>query len=155
MVKVVHRYYFKLILIINGFCFNLLFLQYSQYPFNHLGQTAGSGHYSAQSTMYLQTAPQPHPPPGAAQAPPDIYSGMNSYRLSATAAYGQNQQINNPTTMLISTTSNTLMSASVKPSNQQISAIGKLLQFRVLLITQLKYSSSNNYQKKFKLICNI
>lgn len=106
------------------FVFFFLF-QYSQYPYNHLGQTAGSGHYSAQSAMYLQTAPQPHPPPGAAQAPPDIYSSMNSYRLSATAPFGQNQQLNNPTTVLISSTSNSLMSASVKPSSQQISAIGK------------------------------
>lgn len=101
------------------------FLQYSQYAYNHLGQAAGSGHYNAQSTMYLQTAPQPHPPPGAGQAPPDIYSGMNSYRLSAAAPFGQNQQLNNPTTVLISSTSNSLMSPSVKPSSQQISAIGK------------------------------
>ncbi|KAG5873172.1 hypothetical protein JTB14_023929 [Gonioctena quinquepunctata] len=47
---------------------------------------------------------------------------MNNYRLSAQ--FGQSQQLNNPTTVLISSTSNSLMSASVKPSSQQISAIG-------------------------------
>jgi hypothetical protein len=94
--------------------------QYSQYP-NHysLGQTASSP-YSTQS-VYLQT--QPHPPP-AAQAPPDLYQNISNYRLSATGPFGQNQQLNNPTTVLISSTSNSLMSASVKPSSQQISAIG-------------------------------
>ncbi|XP_063911765.1 uncharacterized protein Nocte isoform X3 [Zophobas morio] len=94
--------------------------QYSQYP-NHysLGQTASSP-YSTQS-VYLQT--QPHPPP-AAQAPPDLYQNISNYRLSATGPFGQNQQLNNPTTVLISSTSNSLMSASVKPSSQPISAIG-------------------------------
>ncbi|XP_044757986.1 putative uncharacterized protein DDB_G0282133 isoform X2 [Coccinella septempunctata] len=93
--------------------------QFSQYP-NHygLGQAASSP-YTAQS-MFLQT-PQAHPPP-AAQGP-EIYQNLNSYRLS-NAAFGQNQQLNNPTTVLISSTSNSLMSATVKPSTQQISAIG-------------------------------
>lgn len=96
--------------------------QYSQYP-NHygLGQTASSP-YSTQS-VYLPATP-PHPPPPAAQAPPELYPNMSSYRLSATAPFGQNQQLNNPTTVLISSTSNSLMSASVKPTNQPISAIG-------------------------------
>ncbi|KAF2905937.1 hypothetical protein ILUMI_00241 [Ignelater luminosus] len=95
--------------------------QYSQYPSPYnLGQTASSP-YSAQS-MYLQGA-QPHPPP-AAQAPPDIYQNLNNYRLPATGPFGQSQQLNNPTTVLISSTSNSLMSATVKPSTQQISAIG-------------------------------
>lgn len=94
--------------------------QYSQYPSYHsLGQTASSP-YSTQS-VYLQTAPHPPTP----QAPPELYSNINNYRLSATAPFGQNQQLNNPTTVLISSTSNSLMSASVKPSNQPISAIGK------------------------------
>lgn len=94
--------------------------QYSQYPNPYnLGQTASSP-YSAQS-MYLQTA-QPHPP--TAQAPPDIYQSINNYRLPATAPFGQNQQLSNPSTVLISSTSNSLMSATVKPSSQQISAIG-------------------------------
>ncbi|KAF5307353.1 hypothetical protein FQR65_LT07070 [Abscondita terminalis] len=92
--------------------------QYSPYPYN-LGQAASSP-YSAPS-MYLQGA-QPHP--SAAQAPPDIYQNINNYRLSATAPFGQSQQLNNPTTVLISSTSNSLMSATVKPSTQQISAIG-------------------------------
>lgn len=94
--------------------------QFSQYPnFHSLGQTATSP-YSTQS-MYLPTAP----PPPTAQAPPELYPNINNYRISATAQFGQNQQLNNPTTVLISSTSNSLMSASVKPSNQQISAIGK------------------------------
>lgn len=93
--------------------------QFSQYPNQYgLGQAASSP-YSAHS-MFLQT-PQAHPPQ-AAQGP-EIYQNLNSYRLS-TAAFGQNQQLNNPTTVLISSTSNSLMSASVKPSTQQISAIG-------------------------------
>lgn len=97
--------------------------QFSQYPSYHsLGQTASSP-YPTQS-VYLQTAP-PHP--SAAQAPPELYPpNISNYRLSATNPFGQNQQLNNPTTVLISSTSNSLMSASVKPSNQQISAIGKL-----------------------------
>ncbi|KAJ8917990.1 hypothetical protein NQ315_011443, partial [Exocentrus adspersus] len=95
--------------------------QFSQFPNYHgLGQT-GSSPYSTQS-VYLQTAP-PHPPP-TAQAPPELYPNMSNYRLSATAPFGQSQQLNNPTTVLISSTSNSLMSASVKPSSQPISAIG-------------------------------
>lgn len=95
--------------------------QYSQYanPYG-LGQTASSP-YSAQS-MYLQGT-QPHPP--TPQAPPDLYQNLNSYRLTGTGHFGQSQQLNNPTTVLISSTSNSLMSATVKPSTQQISAIGK------------------------------
>ncbi|KAK4881051.1 hypothetical protein RN001_004370 [Aquatica leii] len=94
--------------------------QYSPYPNPYsLGQTASSP-YSAQS-MYLQGA-QPHP--SAPQAPPDIYQNINNYRLPATGPFGQSQQLNNPTTVLISSTSNSLMSATVKPSTQQISAIG-------------------------------
>lgn len=75
--------------------------------------------------MFLQTAP--HPPPSA--QPPEMYPSMNSFRLSAAGPFGQNQGLNNPTgapaTVLISSTSNSLMSASVKPSSQPISAIGK------------------------------
>lgn len=100
--------------------------QYSQYPNPYgLGQTASSP-YSAQS-MYLQTAP-PHPPPSA-QPPPDLYQSISSqYRMAATGPFGQSQQLtNNPSTVLISTTSNSLMSATVKPSSQQISAIGTKL----------------------------
>ncbi|XP_060527425.1 uncharacterized protein LOC132702658 isoform X2 [Cylas formicarius] len=94
--------------------------QFSQYaPYHGLSQAASSP-YNAQS-VYLQTAA--HPPP-TAQAPPELYPNINSYRLSATAPFGQSQQLNNPTTVLISSTSNSLMSATVKPSNQQISAIG-------------------------------
>ncbi|XP_065157791.1 protein PRRC2C-like isoform X2 [Atheta coriaria] len=90
--------------------------QYSQYSFG-LGQT-GSSPYS--QSMYLPTA-QPHAPPNQQ---PDLYQNMNNYRMPNTGPFGQNQQLNNPTTVLISSTSNSLMSPSVKPSNQQISAIG-------------------------------
>ncbi|CAH0559632.1 unnamed protein product [Brassicogethes aeneus] len=98
--------------------------QYSQYPAPFgLGQT-GSGAYSTQS-MYLQTAPPPHAPPPAAQAPPpDMYQNFRLSAAQAPFAAAQNQQLNSPSTVLISSTSNTLMSASVKPSSQQISAIG-------------------------------
>lgn len=98
--------------------------QYSQYPSYHsLSQTASSP-YSTQS-VFLPTAP-PHPP--TAQA--ELYSNINNYRISATTPFGQNQQLNNPTTVLISSTSNSLMSASVKPSNQPMSAIGKRLHLK-------------------------
>ncbi|CAH1975680.1 unnamed protein product [Acanthoscelides obtectus] len=102
--------------------------QFSQYPSAYhahggLGQTASSP-YTTQS-VYLQAGP-PHapPPPTAATAqapPPDLYS---NYRLSA--AFGQGGQLSNPSTMLISSTTNSLMSASsVKPAGgQTISAIG-------------------------------
>lgn len=41
------------------------------------------------------------------------------------AAFGQSGQLgNSPSTVLISSTSNSLMSATVKPSTQQIGAIG-------------------------------
>lgn len=97
--------------------------QYSQYP-NHygLGQTASSP-YSNQS-LYLQTA-QPHPPAAQAPPPPDMYQSLSGFRLPNTGPFGQNQQLSNPSTVLISSTSNSLMSATVKPSSQQISAIGK------------------------------
>lgn len=72
--------------------------------------------------VYVPTAP--HPPP-TAQAPPELYSSLNSFRLSAAPPFGQNQGLNNPTTVLISSTSNSLMSPSVKPTSQPISAIGK------------------------------
>jgi hypothetical protein len=46
-------------------------------------------------------------------------------QAAAAAPYGQNQHVSsNPSTVLISTTSNSLMSASVKPSTQPIGAIG-------------------------------
>ncbi|CAG9772485.1 unnamed protein product [Ceutorhynchus assimilis] len=96
---------------------------FGQYPaagaYHSLGQPTNSP-YNTQS-VYLPTPP--HPPP-TAQAPPELYPSMNSFRLSAANPFGQNQPLNNPTTMLISSTSNSLMSASVKPSSQPISAIG-------------------------------
>lgn len=91
--------------------------QYSQYPPFGIGQTPSSP-YSTQS-VYLP--PAPHPPPPTQAPPPELYQ---NFRLG-TGPFGQNQQLNNPSTVLISSTSNTLMSASVKPSSQQISAIGE------------------------------
>lgn len=51
---------------------------------------------------------------------------MNFSQTAAAAPpFGQNQQLsNNPNTVLISSSSNSLMSASVKPSSQPIGAIG-------------------------------
>ncbi|XP_030763788.1 uncharacterized protein LOC115888261 [Sitophilus oryzae] len=99
---------------------------FGQYPtvgaYHGIGQAANS-HYNTQS-VYLQTAA--HAPP-TAQAPPELYPSMNSlssYRMSAAPPFGQNPPLNNPTTVLISSTSNSLMSASVKPSSHQIGAIG-------------------------------
>lgn len=47
------------------------------------------------------------------------------YLQAPQGPFGQSQQLsNNPSTVLISSTSNSLMSASVKPSTQQIGAIG-------------------------------
>lgn len=76
--------------------------------------------------VYLQhNQPPPPPPPHAQNQPaPDMYqSGLTQYR--AAPPFGQNQQLNsNPNTVLISSSSNTLMSATVKPSSQTIGAIG-------------------------------
>ncbi|XP_035717368.1 protein PRRC2C-like isoform X6 [Vespa mandarinia] len=80
-----------------------------------------------QQNVYL---PQPPPPPPhAPSAPtPDMYpNNLSQYRITAATAppFGQNQQLsNNPNTVLISSSSNSLMSASVKPSSQPIGAIG-------------------------------
>ncbi|XP_076258307.1 no circadian temperature entrainment isoform X3 [Rhynchophorus ferrugineus] len=97
---------------------------FGQYPaaagaYHGLGQAANSP-YNPQS-VFLPTAAHPPPTP---QAPPEMYQSINSFRLSAAAPFGQSQPLNNPTTVLISSTSNSLMSASVKPSSQPISAIG-------------------------------
>ncbi|CAK1548241.1 unnamed protein product [Leptosia nina] len=63
------------------------------------------------------------------QPPPDMFQSLQSqYRMAAAgggAAFGQSGQLgNSPSTVLISSTSNSLMSATVKPSSQQIGAIG-------------------------------
>lgn len=90
--------------------------QFSQFP-AHYG-TAGSGPYSA----YMQTPPNMPTAPG-----PDMYPSLTSqFRMGGTVQtpFNQSQQLNNPNTVLISSSSNSLMSASVKPSSQQIGAIG-------------------------------
>lgn len=69
-----------------------------------------------QSGPNLQAAPAP-----------DMYQNMTSqYRMSGAMnqpPYNQQQQLNNQSTVLISSTSNSLMSATVKPTSQ-IGAIG-------------------------------
>ncbi|XP_058806241.1 protein PRRC2C isoform X3 [Phymastichus coffea] len=102
-------------------------LDQSRSPFTQYPPYAASLQSSFnQQNMYLQQAPPPHAP----NAPtPDIYqSNLSQYRLQTAAAappFGQNQQLsNNPNTVLISSSSNSLMSASVKPTSQPIGAIG-------------------------------
>lgn len=87
--------------------------QFSQYP----PYGAGNTPYNA----YMQT------PPNLQTAPaPDMYQSLTSqFRMGGAVQppFNQTQQ-HNPSTVLISSTSNSLMSASVKPSSQQIGAIG-------------------------------
>ncbi|XP_032674402.1 protein PRRC2C isoform X9 [Odontomachus brunneus] len=103
-------------------------LDQSRSPFTQYPPYAPSLQSSfSQQNVYLQQPPPP--PPHAPNAPtPEMYqSNLSQYRITAAAAppFGQNQQLsNNPNTVLISSSSNSLMSASVKPSSQQIGAIG-------------------------------
>ncbi|XP_020288922.1 protein PRRC2C-like isoform X4 [Pseudomyrmex gracilis] len=103
-------------------------LDQSRSPFTQYAPYAPSLQSSfSQQNMYLQQPPPP--PPHAPNAPtPEMYqSNLSQYRITAAAAppFGQNQQLsNNPNTVLISSSSNSLMSASVKPSSQPIGAIG-------------------------------
>lgn len=70
----------------------------------------------------MQSGPNLQPTPA-----PDMYQNMTSqFRMSGAInqqPYNQQQQLNNQSTVLISSTSNSLMSASVKPTSQ-IGAIG-------------------------------
>ncbi|XP_063244612.1 protein PRRC2C isoform X15 [Bacillus rossius redtenbacheri] len=93
--------------------------QFSQFPPYGLSQGLSQTSAFNQQSMYLQTAP--HPPPSAVH---DL--SLSQFRLQAAQApFGQSQQLSsNPNTVLISSSSNSLMSASVKPSSQQIGAIG-------------------------------
>nr|CAD7571807.1 unnamed protein product [Timema californicum] len=93
--------------------------QFSQFPAYGLSQGLSQTSAFNQQSMYLQTAP--HPPPNAVH---DM--NMSQFRIQASQnPFGQNQTMgNNPNTVLISSSSNSLMSASVKPSSQQIGAIG-------------------------------
>ncbi|XP_011644357.1 protein PRRC2C isoform X7 [Pogonomyrmex barbatus] len=103
-------------------------LDQSRSPFTQYAPYAPSLQSSfSQQNVYLQQPPPP--PPHAPNAPtPEMYqSNLSQYRITAAAAppFGQNQQLsNNPNTVLISSSSNSLMSASVKPSSQPIGAIG-------------------------------
>lgn len=71
---------------------------------------------------YMQSGPNLQAAPA-----PDMYQNMTSqFRMSGAInqpPYNQQQQLNNQSTVLISSTSNSLMSATVKPSSQ-IGAIG-------------------------------
>lgn len=89
--------------------------QFSQYP-THYGAAAGNTPYA----NYMQT------PPNMPAAPThEMYQNLTSqFRAMGAAPFNQSQQMNNPSTVLISSTSNTLMSASVKPSTQPIGTIG-------------------------------
>lgn len=54
-----------------------------------------------------------------------VSSHLQAAAAGGGAAFGQSGQLgNSPSTVLISSTSNSLMSATVKPSTQQIGAIG-------------------------------
>ncbi|XP_071563268.1 uncharacterized protein Nocte isoform X9 [Temnothorax nylanderi] len=103
-------------------------LDQSRSPFTQYSPYAPSLQSSfSQQNVYLQQPPPP--PPHAPNAPtPEMYqNNLSQYRITAAAAppFGQNQQLsNNPNTVLISSSSNSLMSASVKPSSQPIGAIG-------------------------------
>ncbi|KMQ95821.1 large proline-rich protein bat2 [Lasius niger] len=103
-------------------------LDQSRSPFTQYAPYAPSLQSSfSQQNVYLQQPPPP--PPHAQNAPtPEMYqNNLSQYRITAAAAppFGQNQQLsNNPNTVLISSSSNSLMSASVKPSSQPIGAIG-------------------------------
>lgn len=70
----------------------------------------------------MQSGPNLQPTPA-----PDMYQNMTSqFRMSGAInqpQYNQQQQLNNQSTVLISSTSNSLMSATVKPTSQ-IGAIG-------------------------------
>lgn len=89
--------------------------QFSQLPPFGLSQGLGqTSAFSQQASMYLQT-----PPSGA---PPDIY--QSQFRLQPHSFGSSQTMSSNHNAVLISSTSNSLMSASVKPSSQQIGAIG-------------------------------
>lgn len=88
--------------------------QFSQYP-THYGAT-GNAPYA----NYMQT------PPTMPTAPAHAEMYQNAFRTMGGAVqtpFNQSQQMTNPSTVLISSTSNTLMSTSVKPPSQ-IGAIG-------------------------------
>ncbi|XP_065226926.1 protein PRRC2C-like isoform X3 [Planococcus citri] len=92
--------------------------QFNQFAAASYGLSGAVGQTSAfNQSVFVQ-----QPPPSA--PPPEMYSSaMPPYRLQPQA-FGNTQQITSPSTVLISSTSNSLMSATIKPSNQQISAIG-------------------------------
>ncbi|KAK9499028.1 hypothetical protein O3M35_003545 [Rhynocoris fuscipes] len=96
---------------------------FSQYY--SLSQGIGQTSAAAFSQPSLYHLPQPAAPPPPPNAPPDVFSSLSTYRIQPSA-YGQSQQLsNNPSTVLITSSSNSLMSASVKSSPQPpISAIG-------------------------------
>ncbi|XP_063696499.1 probable WRKY transcription factor protein 1 [Culicoides brevitarsis] len=88
--------------------------QFSQYP-THYGAT-GNAPYA----NYMQTPPSMPTTPAHAEMYQNAFRTMGG---TVQTPFNQSQQMNNPSTVLISSTSNTLMSTSVKPPSQ-IGAIG-------------------------------
>lgn len=122
--------------------------QFSQYP-GHYGATGNAPAYA----NFMQQAPPSMQPSHAGHA--EIYQNLASqFRTMGgvqPAPFNQSQQMSNQNTVLISSTSNTLMSASVKPSSQQIGAIGSKSgqpygqQYMNLYPQQPPQLQSNNY----------
>lgn len=96
--------------------------QYGHYERYIASAHYGGGNAAPYNAPYMQSGPNLQPTPA-----PDMYQNMTSqFRMSGAInqpPYNQQQQLNNQSTVLISSTSNSLMSASVKPSSQ-IGAIG-------------------------------
>lgn len=84
---------------------------------------------------------------------PDMYQNpmTSQFRMSGSVQppYNQQQQMSNQNTVLISSTSNSLMSASVKPSSQQIGAIGTKVNAGMYFQSSLN-STENEWQIIFK-----
>lgn len=95
--------------------------QFSQYPGHY-----GAGGNAPAFANYMQQPPNMQTAQGHADNV--MYQNLASqFRAMGgvqASPYNQSQQMNNPSTVLISSSSNALMSASVKPSSQQIGAIG-------------------------------
>lgn len=79
--------------------------------------TGGSN--SAMAYNFLQTAPSMQTGPTH-----DVYTNLSQFRATVQPPFNQNQQISNPNTVLIPSTSNSLMNAASVKSTQPIGAIG-------------------------------
>jgi hypothetical protein len=101
--------------------YNHYSLEPARTPIAHYGYHGTAANNTAMTyNTFMQTAA-----PNMQTAPThDMYQNLSQYRATVQTPFNQTQQINNPNTVLISSTSNSLMSASVKSNNQQIGAIG-------------------------------